>query len=352
MRLKGVSYDVGIVYGMNWRPDFQTEVVRRELEIIRKDLHCNAVRIVGRSLRRLVTAGRLALDLGLETWLSPQCWDRSPEPSVRYLAKAARAAESLREGHPDLVVLCVASESTLFNRGIIPGRSVTARVRNPKLFETVRSGGHNRPLNELLAKLVEGARSAYHGRLTYASLSWEKVDWSPFDIVGVDHYYTERIADRWAEMLQPAIATGKPVVITEFGFDTSSNGPYADGFLDSAGLKPSPIDVRSQLLHQVPILGRFVRARLKSSLTRDEPGQARRLVAQLELLERSGVSGGFISTFLSQLAPYSEEPRFNVDTASPSLVRYLERGHGSTYPEMPWEPKESFRAVSRFFASH
>jgi hypothetical protein len=47
MKRKGVCYDVGIVMGMNWRPVFEPAVVRRELEIIRKDLHCNAVRIVG-----------------------------------------------------------------------------------------------------------------------------------------------------------------------------------------------------------------------------------------------------------------------------------------------------------------
>ena len=26
--------------------------------------------------------------------------------------------------------------------------------------------------------------------------------------------------------------------------------------------------------------------------------------------------------------------------------------HGSTYPDMPWEPKESFRAVADYYAKH
>jgi hypothetical protein len=40
---RGVSYDVGRVLGLNWRPDFDPTVVHRELEIIKNDLHCNAV---------------------------------------------------------------------------------------------------------------------------------------------------------------------------------------------------------------------------------------------------------------------------------------------------------------------
>jgi hypothetical protein len=33
-----------------------------------------------------------------------------------------------------------------------------------------------------------------------------------------------------------------------------------------------------------------------------------------------------------------------------SLVKSYEHGrHGITYPEMPWEPKEAFRAVADFY---
>lgn len=48
MRLRGVCYDVGRVFGgPSTRPVFDPRVVHRELEIIRHDLHCNAVRICG-----------------------------------------------------------------------------------------------------------------------------------------------------------------------------------------------------------------------------------------------------------------------------------------------------------------
>jgi hypothetical protein len=45
MRRRGVCYDVGrVMWGQNWRPEFSLEEARRELQIIRDDLHCNAVR--------------------------------------------------------------------------------------------------------------------------------------------------------------------------------------------------------------------------------------------------------------------------------------------------------------------
>ncbi len=47
MRVRGVTYDVGSVMGGNWRPVFEPDVIRRELGIIKNDLHCTAVRAAG-----------------------------------------------------------------------------------------------------------------------------------------------------------------------------------------------------------------------------------------------------------------------------------------------------------------
>ena len=38
--------------------------------------------------------------------------------------------------------------------------------------------------------------------------------------------------------------------------------------------------------------------------------------------------------------------------ASSSLVKYYDDGkHGITYPDMTWEPKESFKAVAKYYKS-
>jgi hypothetical protein len=72
MRGKGISYDTGFVSnGRNAREPFDPEVVRRELGIIRDDLHCNAVRVMGGDPQRLELAARCAAELGLVVWFSP-----------------------------------------------------------------------------------------------------------------------------------------------------------------------------------------------------------------------------------------------------------------------------------------
>jgi hypothetical protein len=74
MRQRGVVYDVGRSMGplsMNWRPDYSPALMRRELDIIRADLHANAVRLGARDPRRLLTAADYAASIGLNVWLAP-----------------------------------------------------------------------------------------------------------------------------------------------------------------------------------------------------------------------------------------------------------------------------------------
>ena len=138
MNRRGVCYDVGHVMGINWRPVFDMAVVHRELEIIHGDLHCNAVRIGGRDLKRVVRASEDALAQGLEVWFSPVLWDKSPGQTFAYIVAAAEAAEKLRLRRPDRLVFVVGSELTLFMQGIVPGKSLVARMRNPAPWSTSR----------------------------------------------------------------------------------------------------------------------------------------------------------------------------------------------------------------------
>ena len=352
MRIKGVNYDAGAFMGMNWRPHFDLPTVRREFEIIRNDLHANAVRIGARDLGRVTVAARAALDQGLEVWFSPLLWDRSPQETLAYLTKGAAAAEPLRAQHPDQVVFCLGGELTLFMNGIVEGKRFTDRVSRPTFFPAVKAGAHNKPLNEFLARANAAVRSVFHGPVTYASLVWEKVHWDLFDYVGVDHYRIAKIEDTYLAMLEPSFSHGKPVVITEFGYPTSPQGLGAEGFLSSSGLGASVIDTKSQVLHyRLPLFGRFIRPHLNGDPVRDEAWQARKLTETLSLLDGAGVEGTFVSQFVSQITPYSENPRYDLDRAGMSLVKSNEgRRHGTTYPDMPWEPKESFRAVAAYYA--
>ena len=145
----------------------------------------------------------------------------------------------------------------------------------------------------------------------------------------------------------------KPVIITEFGYSTYHGGIGSDGLLSSSGLGGNIIDDKTLFLHQIPVLGRFVRPHTKGVHVRDEQWQARKLIENLSVLDNAGVDGTFIFEFISQFKPYDNNPKFDLDMASSSLVKYYEGGrHSATYPDMPWEPKESFKAVAEYYAKH
>jgi hypothetical protein len=279
MRRKGVVYDTGCVMGVNWRPDYSPDLVRRELEVIKTGLHCTAVKLRGRDTSRLARAAEQALGQGLEVWLSPEHWNKSPAATLQYIARAAAVAEELRVRWPGQVVFSVGPELNLF------------------------------------------------------------------DIIGIDHYWFEPVKDHYLRALEPLLATGKPVVITEFGFRTRTGADQTG----PAG--PENIDPVTMSLHLLPLTGRFVRPRVKTIHDRNEELQARCLTRQLELLDTAGVDGAFVYTFTAPLFPHGRDPAHDLDTDSFSLVKPCSGGQGGAFPDLPWEPKKSFEAIAGYYAT-
>ena len=89
---------------------------------------------------------------------------------------------------------------------------------------------------------------------------------------------------------------------------------------------------------------------LKGDYVRDEELQARELADMLKILECVGVNGVFVFTFVAPGLVHNEEPRQDLDMASYSLVKSYVHKNGITYPDMPWEPKESFYIIANYFA--
>lgn len=341
MRIKGVTYDVGRVLGGNWRPVFDPQVVRRELDVIKSDLHCNAVRICGQDLSRLETAAELALNVGLDVWLSPELWGKDPDTTLRYMLDAASTAARLDGQWPRRIVFCLGSELTLFMRGILPGRSFIMRVRAMRKNPQRAAGAA--ALTEYVSRASRQVRTVYSGALSYASLPWEAVDWDQLDLVGVDHYRDSRVKDRYLEMLQPLLDTGKPVVVTEVGMRA-----YA-GAATSGTVAFGIVQIPSLVLHELPLIGRVVRTRLKGKPIRDEELQAREIEETLRVLDEAGVGGAFVHTFVDYRAPTDDDPRYDLDMSSFGLVKLLPTGESVTYPGLRWEPKAAFRAVAAYY---
>ena len=375
--------------GSEWRPKFDPKIVHRELEIIKNDLHCNNVRICGLDLKRLEAAAEDALTQGLEVWLSPEMWDRSMEETLRFLADAAEAAEGLRQKFPGKVTFSVGSEATLFTQGIVEGENFMQRMNNPSFWMNIQAGKHNEPLNAFLSRACHSVRKIFKGQITYFSVPFEKVDWGPFDFVGVDLYRDVRIKNVFEKIVRGTLAYNKPVVVGEFGCCTYRGADLlgGNGFIVIFGMMndhlkekidiPKPFGEMLKLIPKVD--GHYVR---------DESLQAREIIEQLAAFDAAGLEGAFVFTFVSPTSAYNEDPRFDLDLGSYSLVKsYPERDtfeqilsesakqgkelvgvglvpdlsakfanligrHGSKYPDMPWEPKESFKAVADYYGKH
>jgi hypothetical protein len=77
-------------------------------------------------------------------------------------------------------------------------------------------------INAFLGQAVSLARERFGGKLSYASMPFDGVDWASFDIIATDAgYRSVDVADRFREGIHALVAQGqregKPLAITEIG---------------------------------------------------------------------------------------------------------------------------------------
>ncbi|MFD2081824.1 hypothetical protein SAMN05421678_12140 [Actinopolymorpha cephalotaxi] len=339
MRARGISYDTGFIRnGGTSRKHFDPEIVRRELGIIRDDLHCTAVRIIGGDPERLDLAAKHAADLGLEVWFSPYPLELTADRMLALFADCAERAERIRQRGGE-VVFVAGAELSLMNPGFLPGGTVEERLegllgdrdRMPERIATLSAG-----VNDFLRQTVKVVRERFTGRITYAAIPLERVDWAPFDIVGADLYRSPEVADQFADGVRALVAQGKPVAITEFGSACFRGA----GDLGARFMEIAEYDRTTGAL-----------LRLNGEYARDEAGQARYLRELLEIFDTAGVDATFVFLFALESHPHRPDgdPRDDLDLASPAIVKVLEGRDGETYPGLAWEPKAAFTAVADYY---
>ncbi len=340
MRGKGICYDAGFVHaGRSSRESLDPAVVRREMEIIRKDLHCNAVRMIGGDPERLELTAKLAADAGLEVWLSPFTSDLTVDEMLDLLADCAERAERIRRGGAE-VVLVTGGELSLLNKGFLPGETLIERIKLLAEPDRLRALIPAIPaqINDFLEPAVAVVRARFAGKVTYAAIPFEGVDWAPFDYIGVDLYRSIEVADRYRDGIRTLVAQGKPVAITEFGTTAyrgaGDRGARAGEIVEWDEATIAPI-------------------RLTGDYPRDEAEQAAYLRELLDIFDAEGVDSAFVFTFESTQLPHRPDgdPRDDLDRASYGIVKVLEGTLGETYPEMPWEPKAAFAAVADHYGA-
>lgn len=224
---------------------------------------------------------------------------------------------------------------SLFNTGFLPGDSLEERTNNllQRQPETLRSLALlPARMNDFLARAVAVVRERFGGKVTYASIPFEGVDWTLFDIVSVDAHRSKEVASIYQQSIRALVAQGKPVAITEFGCTThrgaSDHGARSGEIVEYDGTTP---------------------VRLKGDYIRDEQEQATYLRELLDIFAAEGVDAAFACTFVCYGLPHRSDPRADLDMASWGVVKILENHPGNTYPDMPWEPKAAFAALANFY---
>jgi hypothetical protein len=337
VRARGMTYDTGFVRHDRLSHDrFDPAVVRRELAIIRDDLHCTAVQLVGGDPDRLELAAGAAAELGLEVWFSPYPLELAPEQTLALFRDCAERAERLRQ-QGAAVVFVAGVELSVMNRGFLPGAGPAERVerlmsRPERRPEALRELGVR--LNAFLRTAAATIRRRFQGRLTYAAIQFEQVDWTPFDIVTFELIRSAAVADRFRDAVRTLARGPKPLAITGFGTAAYRGAGDRGGHV-------------LEVVEHDPDTGAPVR--LNDTYERDEAGQAAYLAELLEIFETEGVDSAFVFLFALPGYPHRPDgdPREDLDRAAPGIVALLEGRRGRTYPDLDWEPKAAFAAVAQ-----
>jgi hypothetical protein len=332
---RGVCYDTGTAFGAAPEPlpreGWTNRVMRREVGAIADRLHCTTVSVFGTDLDRLADTSTEAAERGLHVWLQPRLVDHPQQEILEHLAETARHAERLRRqgARIDLNVGC---EYPLFAPGIVPGATWQERIDNLSRGQ-VDWAAVTRRLNAFLARTAAVARARFRGGITYAAASFEPVDWSPFDFVGLDFYSYHRSRAGYARELRGYRRWNKPIVICEFGCCSFS------GAQEDAGMGWTIVDYTKEP-PEIP-----------GNVVRSERTQADYLMDLLEVFEAEGLHSASVYQFISTDLPHVPNPRYDLDIASYGVVKVIR--HRLDDPASPyrWEPKQAFHALARHYGA-
>jgi hypothetical protein len=335
MKYKGVTYDVGTEYypSVFTRDFFEISSVISDMEAIRNKLHCNSIRIYGKEVPKLLMAAEIALNAGLNVWLSPRLINGDEKDTLNYLKVIAAELELLKQKYPDQeLILIIGGELTLDMKGFLPGNTIHARITNlAKPFFFLKNALGIKPryqqsFDRFLKEAAAVVRKEFTGKITYAAAMWEKVDCSDFDFNAMNFYKASFNRSFYNKKLKQMVAKGKPVIITEFGCCTyqgaENKGPSGYSVLDWSTTPPS----------------------FKVKCIRDEKVQADYLIDLLNTYDHEKVTGAFIFDFYSQIHTYSSDPDKDYDMASFGITKSIGNHQ--------WEAKESFYRVADYYKVH
>ncbi|WP_128381661.1 abortive phage infection protein [Streptomyces cavernae] len=323
---RGVVYTVGAgeTPGTAWN----AARMRRDLRAIQRELHADSIEVTGDGVERLTATMAEAAERGLHIWAQPTLGDAPEREILDHLAETGRCAERLRR-QGAAVDLAVGCEFWLFVPGIVPGADALERVEN-LLKGNVDFEAMQRKLDVFLAKAAKVGRSVFRGKLSYAAAQDDRVDWSLFDVVGIDYYSYHRRPAQYVRELRKYLRHGKPLAITEFGACTFRGAP------EQGGMGWYNVDYSKEP------------PEVNEGLVRSERTQATYLTGLLDVFESMGLYAAQAFEFVTADAPHRpDDPRHDLDMVSYAIVKPIQDRPGDPASNWHWEPKEAFHALAR-----
>lgn len=332
LRHRGVVYTVGA--GETPATAWSAARMREDVRLIHDDLHADTIDVTGDGVERLTATAAEAAERGLHVWLQPTLGDLPEREILESIAECGRFAERLRRQGAS-VDFSVGCEFWLFVPGIVPGETVLERVENLQKG-TVDMARMQRRLARFTAKAATVGRSVFHGRLGYAAAQdedFEPVDWTLFDIVGIDYYSYHREPAAYVRELTRYLRWGKPLAITEFGTCAYVGAPEAGGMgwyvVDYDKTPPE----------------------IKGDLVRSERTQAAYLSGLLDVFESMNLYAAMAFEFVTPDAPHRpDNRRYDLDLASYAITKPIKDDPDDPDSDWHWDPKEAYGTLSRRYA--
>lgn len=333
LKHRGVVYTVGAgeTPGTAW----SDARMRRDVRLIRDDLHADTLDVTGDGVDRLTATAAEAAERGLHIWLQPTLGDVPEREILDSIAECGRFAERLRRQGASVDV-SVGCEFWLFVPGIIPGETVLERVENLQKGN-VDMARMQRRLARFTARAAAVGRSVFHGRLSYAAAQdeeFEPVDWRLFDIIGIDYYSSFRDPSDHVRELRRYLRWDKPLAITEFGTCAYAGAP------ETAGMGWNIVDYTKEPNE------------IKGDPVRSERTQAAYLADLLDVFESMDLYAAMAFEFVTPDAPHRpDDPRYDLDLASYAITKPIRKDPADPNSPWHWEPKEAYRALAHRYAS-
>jgi len=357
MQFKGINYDAGNRYGIvDSGRHIDIERLKGDLKFI-KDLNCNAIRMHGYHINKLILYSKEALKAGFTVWISPRLIDGNRQQTVEFVKKVAVEAELLRQEFEKKVYFIVGNELTLDSKAVFNAPKIGDRMKE---YSENSGAGHTTIIN-FVNTLATESRKIFRGPITYAALSTETVDWYQFDIVGVNLYKSGRNGETYEtynSKLLGYLAHRKPVAITEFGI-CAYRGASIEGDISGNIVKYSlggpklptndelrklieknVIDENERADYLTILIGENGRANCLNKL-KNENEQADYLEKLIQIYHNDGVFATFVFTFKDEQRKFSDIPTKNFDLGSYGIVKVVKNGK--------LVPKKAYYFVRRLY---